>query len=137
MTVIVCIDDALGMLFNKRRQSRDEELRRRILSVVRQNNSKLLMNGYSAGQFERSENTLQDEDFLDNASKDDYCFVENTDITPYADAIDRMVIYKWNRIYPSDMKLSFMPGDNGMKLVSTYDFAGKSHERITEEIWTR
>jgi len=33
MIVAVCVDDKFGMLFNKRRQSKDRELRKDLLSL--------------------------------------------------------------------------------------------------------
>ena len=41
------------------------------------------------------------------------------------------IVYRWNRRYPSDRK--YTPADNGWELVSTEDFAGYSHPKITKE----
>lgn len=135
MNIIVCIDDEFGMLFNHRRQSRDRLLRERILMLTK--GKKLWMNLYSAKQFEEecAENIIVDEDSLHNAENGDYCFVETEDITKYISKIEKIVLYRWNRRYPSDFKFALDLSDWTME--STFEFAGSSHEKITEEIYRK
>ncbi len=135
MNVIVSIDDEYGMLFNLRRQSRDRLLRERILMLTK--GKKLWMNLYSAKQFEEecAENMFVDEDFLHNAGNGDYCFVENEDITKHIQKIEKIILYRWNRRYPSDFKFALDLSDWTME--STFEFAGSSHEKITEEIYRK
>ncbi len=135
MNIIVCIDDEYGMLFNLRRQSRDRLIRERILMLTK--GKKLWMNLYSAKQFEEecAENMFVDEAFLHNAGNGDYCFVETEDITKYIPKIEKIVLYRWNRRYPSDFKFSLDLSDWTME--STFEFAGSSHEKITEEIYRK
>lgn len=135
MHIIVCLDDRGGMLFNKRRQSKDSAIRRRILSGL--DGRRLLMNAYSFRQFESDEcadAVTVSENFLDDASAGDVCFVENADLLPYASQIESLTVYKWNRAYPSSVKF---PTELlcGKELVSTADFPGTSHDNITEEIY--
>ncbi len=135
MHIIVCVDDRGGMLFNNRRQSRDSAVRARILSGL--NGKRLLMNSYSFGQFEREDSTeriIVDDDFLDVAESGDVCFVENIDLLSYSNKIETITVYKWNRTYPSSVKLPKELIDQ-RKLVSRSDFVGSSHEKITEEIY--
>ncbi len=135
MVLIICVDDNNGMMFNNRRQSQDRELRKRIGEVSK--GHRLFMNNYSFKQFEDYEydNIIVDENFLDNAKNGDYCFVENTDIINYNSNIEKLIIYKWNRKYPSDVKFSLSL--KKWNLESSLDFKGYSHEKITEEVWTR
>lgn len=135
MNIIVCIDDDFGMLFNHRRQSRDKLLRERIIMITKE--KKLWMNSYSSKQFEEecAENIIVDEAFLHNAGNEDYCFVETEDITKHILKIERIVLYRWNRRYPSDFKFSLDLSDWTME--STFEFAGLSHEKITEEIYRK
>lgn len=130
MNIIVCLDDKNGMLFNKRRQSSDIRLIDRIMEIT--SHSTLLMNSYSAKQF--SDNIIINENFLNIAKAGEYCFVENCDIKDYKEKIEKIIIYRWNRVYPADM---FFPIEilEGLKLASTYEFKGNSHEKITEEIY--
>lgn len=135
MIIVVCLDDHNGMLFNRRRQSQDSCLRGRVLELC---GEKLLwMNAYSAGQFsEAAPNIRVAENFLEKAGAGEYCFVENTDMTAAAAWAEGLVIYRWNRTYPSDVKFPTELFSDKMRLVSTEDFAGSSHERITQEVYT-
>lgn len=131
MNIILCLDDKNGMLFNRRRQSRDSALCERVVALS--DGSNLWMNEYSSPLFP-NEKAQVDENFLEKAEQGDYCFVENTDITPFLNQIEKIIIYRWNRVYPSDKRI-----DEGVlvgrQLVESTDFAGSSHEKITEEIY--
>ena len=133
MKLIVCVDDNFGMLFNKRRQSKDSHLRADMLELTREGN--LWMNAYSAAQFVDASALHIDEAFLDKAAMDDYCFVENADIAPYAESILCVIVYRWNRSYPSDQKFPAELFETRWQLESTVDFAGSSHETITREVY--
>ena len=131
MNIIVCLDDRNGMLFNHRRQSMDKEVRKRILTITE--NKTLWMNDYSAKQFaEQVESITVAEDFLSRAGQDDYCFVENDPINAYIDKVQSIIVYRWNRTYPAD---TFFPKDCLSEKISTVDFSGNSHDRITEEVY--
>ncbi len=134
MTIFLCVDDKNGMMFNKRRQSSDRIVRQKMAEMSAGNT--IFMNSYSKGQFvEENINVSVDEVFLDNAGEGDFCFVENVDISPYYNKIKSIVIFKWNKVYPSDRKLDISLLD--MNMVDTFDFEGSSHDRITVEVWTR
>ena len=49
MIVVAVVDDNMGMMFNKRRQSKDRALRERILALA--GKGKLWMNEYTYQQF--------------------------------------------------------------------------------------
>jgi len=135
MIVIVCIDNNNGMMFNNRRQSQDCNLRKHILNLTK--DSKLYMNSYSYEQFSEEtniKNIIVDEDFLNKVSQKEYCFVENISLSTYADKIEKIVLYKWNRNYPSDFKLDINVNE-GWNMIYTSEFEGFSHEIITEEIY--
>jgi hypothetical protein len=135
MNIIVCLDDNGGMMFNHRRQSQDRILRERVIQLTAGRG--LWMNSYSQKLFADSDaaNIRASEKFLDDASSGDYCFVEDQSLLSYADRIERIVIYRWNRVYPHDM--AFDLPLNGWALLSTEDFVGSSHDRITEEVYGR
>jgi hypothetical protein len=135
MFVIICIDDNKGMMFNHRRQSQDKNLRNYILSEI--NNDKLWMNAYTYGQFSETQlqNIVVDEDFLKKAGQSEYCFVEDEDINPYLEKIEKIVLFKWNRKYPADFH--FNVDINGWDLVKTEELRGNSHEKITKEIYEK
>ena len=102
MTIIVCVDDNNGMLFHNRRQSRDSVLYKHIIEMTK--GKKLFMNDYSAKLFsdEQKEHIVVQNNFLEIASENDYCFVENTELSNYQNNIQEIVLYRWNRVYPAD-----------------------------------
>lgn len=134
MIIIVAVDNRNGLLFNKRRQSQDHILRKKIVEMTAQ--SHLWMNAYSMKQFsDRTETHLvEDENFLDNAKEGDYCFVENLSVVSYVSKIEQIILYKWNRDYPGDFFFD-IPLEPDWKLMEVEEFAGSSHEKITKEIY--
>jgi hypothetical protein len=48
-----------------------------------------------------------------------------------------VVIYKWNRRYPFDVKMEKLPTELGFKLESVYEFKGNAHDKITREVYKR
>lgn len=134
MFLIVCLDEQNGMLFNKRRQSMDKVVRERIVNLC--GHRPLWMNSYSASQFtERLSNFHIAEDFLDQAGTGSYCFVENEDVAPVSDRVEGIVLFRWNRRYPADVTFPVEQFCHRWRLNSTEDFAGSSHERITQEVY--
>ena len=133
MNIAVCLDDKNGMLFCGRRQSKDRYLRQQLLQLAQPD--ALWMNSFSAKQFEEGDAIGVAEDFLEHAPQGSWCFVENTDVLPYKEKIERIAIYRWNRLYPSDVKFPVEALWDGWQLISTRTFPGYSHEEITEEIY--
>lgn len=135
MKVIVCLDDNNGMLFNKRRQSQDKALRSDIINNLY--DQKLWMNAYSAKQFEESfrEFIVIDENPVESAGAEDYCFTENFLLSPYEERISALIIYRWNRKYPADMRFDISLAE--WELINTEEFPGNSHEKITREEYIR
>lgn len=134
MKVIVCVDNKGGMLFNQRRQSRDRELITDIEWFV--GKGVVRCNAFSAELFGDSKiNPEVSEEFLDEADDWDFCFVENKALVPYMEKIQQLVVYQWNRDYPADVFLD-LPIEQFLK-VETVEFAGKSHEKITRQVYVR
>lgn len=136
MHIIVCVDDRGGMLFNKRRQSRDRLLIADVLSELGE--KKLRISSFSRLLFEGFEDRcVIDDELLEKASDADICFVENIDLLPYVDKINKITVYRWNRSYPGDFFFSVDPLREGFELMSAYEFEGYSHDKITREIFER
>lgn len=133
MILAVCVDDKLGMLFNNRRQSKDRELRKDLLSLTDQT---LWVNEYTAKQFTEDEKMWLNiqEDYLDNIGEDDLCFVENLPLADYEEKVTKLILYRWNRIYPSDVRFPFDLAN--WELENEYEFKGYSHDMITRCIYT-
>lgn len=137
MIIIVAVDDSNGMIFNGRRQSQDRVLRQRILDLTV--GSRLWMNHYTQKQFADT-NAPQlniDEDFLSEAAPGEYCFVENVSVTPYEKWVEKIILFRWNRKYPSDFYFDIDMQGKEWHLESTEDFQGSSHNIITMEVYSR
>ncbi len=131
MIVMVCLDDNNGMLFNHRRQSHDKALCAYIQRLTE--GSRLWMNAYSAPFFAHASVA---EDFLEQAAQEDYCFVENLPLQPYEAKIERLLVFRWNRVYPADTYLDLIL-DGVWHLQRQEEFIGSSHDKITMEVYER
>lgn len=133
MILIVCIDKKNGMMFNKRRQSQDRVVRERILAHAV--NSKLWVSAYTAKQFTEGGNLIVDEDCLTKAGEGEYCFIEDKAIS--LENCEQVIVYHWNRQYPGDRFFTEDLKGRGYKKISETDFAGYSHDKITEQIFVK
>lgn len=135
MIIILCVDDNNGMMFNRRRQSQDRVLREDLLKLV--GTGRLRMNAYSKKQFTDfgAAQAVIGEDYLDQAENGDFCFVEDKEVRPYEDQAERIILYRWNRVYPADFY--FTLDLQGWTLEEMVEFAGSSHEKITREMYRR
>ena len=132
MTIYVCLDDKNGMIFNKRRQSRDaavlEDIRAGIPGPLTIDPfSEKLIQGAQIPYVLAPEAIPADAHF----------FLENrraADVVPVASTV---VIYRWNRHYPADTYWDVGLAEYGFARRETSEFAGKSHETITKEVYTR
>ena len=136
MKIIVCLDDREGMMFNRRRQSRDRVLIEDVLASM--DGGRLCMAEYSSSLFSACETPiLVREDFLDVAEEGDTCFVENRTLSAYVEKIQAITVYRWNRHYPADFYFDLKPESMGFRLVEQREFAGYSHEKITKEVYVK
>lgn len=136
MKVIVILDEHNGMQFNQRRQSRDAAIIHKIQGFM--NGEKLYLNAYSAELFKEADILLSvSADFLYQAGRGEYCFVENENLDTIREEIEEFIIFRWHRKYPRDFVLNILPEDCGMNCASMEEFTGNSHEKITMEVWRR
>ena len=133
MIVIACVDDRMGMLFNRRRQSQDAALRQRLLE--RAAGRTIWMSEYSARQFADcpADNIRVSDRCADRAGTGELWFVEDGRELIGARGAEELVLYRWNRSYPGDV--TFPWPLTGLTLMETADFPGTSHEKITEEVY--
>ena len=137
MILVAAVDDRLGIGFNHRRQSRDEMLRRDIICEAA--GAPIWMSAYSLKQFK--EETMQadlhySENFLFDAGNGEFCFAENILVSTVENRAERIILYRWNRTYPADIYFD-IDLSAGWFLAESVDFAGKSHEKITKEVYLR
>lgn len=134
MVVIACIDDNCGLMFNNRRQSRDRVVIEKIVNMA---DGQLWMNNYSYPLFEKMGQSRinVDDAFLNEAAEGDYCFIENCSLKPYEKYIEKIILFKWNRIYPADLHFDISLAN--WALSQSQEFVGNSHELITMEVYER
>lgn len=153
MYLIICIDDKGGMMFNRRRQTKDRTVTEDIAILCQ--NGRLYLSPYSALLWE-GENLTEDvvddgeekeqekadgapeyivtENPLERAGASDYCFVETGIPVEYIKEIERLICYRWNRKYPADV---FCGIDfDGWELDSQKEWKGYSHDKITRDIYS-
>ena len=128
MKLIVCLDDNNGMMFNKRRQSRDRVLIENALEICK--GEKLYTNEYSAKLF--PENTVEMFENIEQIGNS-FCFAEDFNVNE--EYVDEIIVYKWNRLYPADTYFNI--DLKNWSLIESVDFEGSSHEKITREIYRR
>lgn len=132
MHLIFCIDDRDGISFCGRRLSRDSALNEHILRLSA---GHILWMNHDSSKLFPEDTVVADADFLCKAGPGDYCLVETTPVPDTLENLESVILYHWNRSYPSTVKF---PREllSGMRLVHTEYFPGNSHEKITMERYT-
>ena len=135
ITAIITVDDRMGIAFNKRRQSRDRMI---IEDVAKSSDGVIYISSYSEQLFEEyKDKTTVVTEPLKVCPDGGCCFLEMTNLNPFLNDISTLVVYRWNRLYPSDKKLDIDPQVCGFEIASTDEFAGYSHDIITKEIYVK
>jgi len=116
------------MLFNKRRQSRDSA----VLADIRASIADVL----TIDPF--SEKMIRDAEIPyvlaeEPLPEDVHFFLEARSASEVIPLASSVVIYRWNRHYPADIR--FDADLSGFILQSTSEFRGRSHETITKEVY--
>ena len=128
MILAVCVDDKMGLQFNRRRQSRDSAVVADILAQA----EPVWIHPFSEKLF--AGKAVADEAWLSKAGAGEWCFCEDRSYLEHIDKIEKIVLYRWNRVYPRDMVFEF-PGL--WKLAERTEFGGSSHEISTREVYTK
>lgn len=128
MTIYVCLDDRDGMRFNNRRQSRDASVLEDIRSSIPDT---LYIDPYSEQLIREASIPYT----LGEPSEESHFFLEARAASELMPLVSRVVIYRWNRHYPADVRFD---GDlSGFTLESSIEFPGRSHDTITKEVYVR
>ena len=133
MTVVVCVDEQGGILFNHRRVSSDRAAIGNLLEYI--GDMPLYMSQYSSKLFPDVARICVCNDYLERAGGEDAVFLEETAPDAFWNKVQRLIVYRWNRLYPSDVQFPLEYLSGKCKLESSFDFAGNSHERITREVY--
>ena len=129
MTLYICLDDRNGLKFNKRRQSRDAAL---LEDIRNQLTGNLLIEPFSEKLIQEAEIPY----VLPPETAEDY-FSEDIPSEELLNRTERLVIYRWNRHYPADVRWNPDLSALGFSLVETTEFPGTSHEKITREVYEK
>ena len=129
MTLYICLDDRNGLQFNKRRQSRDSAVLEDIRS---QCTGKLLINLFTEKLIQEAEIPY----VLPPEKAGDF-FAEEIPSDELMEQTGKIVIYRWNRHYPADIRWEPDLAAMGFVLKETEEFPGTSHEKITREVYER
>lgn len=127
MTLYICLDDRNGLKFNKRRQSRDAALLEDIRSQL---TGKLCIDPYSEKLIQEAEIP-----YILLPETADAFFAEDIPSEEILAQTEKIVIYRWNRHYPADIRWEPDLAAMGFALQETTEFAGTSHEKITREVY--
>lgn len=130
MTVIMCADKNGAVMFNKRRCSQDQAVIADILAAFP--GQPICISAYSAPLF--AEAAVKIIDSPEALQAQDVVFLEDIPFTQIAEKCDTLIVYRWDRAYPGDVKLVI---DGSFTLVSAEEFAGFSHEKITKEVYKK
>lgn len=138
MILIFTLDDNNGTRMVGKRQSKDRTVADKIIEFA---------NGKPIYMSVKSVSFFKDLTFLDKETKfimvDDFnnlpddaiCFAEEVVSDEILNKSEKLVVYRWNRIYPSlsQDRLNL----NGYTKTIIEEFTGYSHDKITVEIYTR
>lgn len=130
---IYVVDKNFGMLFNKRRQSKDSVLIEDIVKKVQDSNGSLWLSDYSRELFESKDIPMKNIlELNNNAKEEDFLFIEDVDVENFADEVEYH-IYKWDKVYPADKKFEF-PSPLSYEIKEGTTLIGSSHEKIESYI---
>lgn len=125
LTVITFLDEKNGMMFNNRRQSKDEVVKKYIKEIIGEET--LYLSAYSKKYYDFGKEVNK---FNNSMS---FALVEDPKNMPLS--IDKFIIFYWNRHYPAD---SFFNCDlNKYVVTNETEIVGKSHEKITVRTYER
>ena len=135
MNTYICLDDRNGMLFNRRRQSRDSAVLEDIRAQIPE---ELTIDPFSEKLIQASgiPYVLAGEN-LAAVPENVHFFAENRTAEELMPLTHRLVIYCWNRHYPADVRWNVDPVEAGFTLTERLEFPGSSHETITREVYIR
>lgn len=135
MTIVVCMDIQGGVLFNKRRVSSDRLLIDDLLQLIA--GQRICLRPNTAKLFPAEANLRITETCVDDVLQDEVLFLEEAVSDHLLNNADKLILYHWNRAYPSDVRFPKETLSDRWKLESSVDFSGNSHERITREVYVR
>lgn len=143
MVIVACADDLYGIMFNHRRQSKDSAVTEDICRMLEseEDNVYMWIRQYSSSLFvdkeELGKRIIVDDAFSEKCNKADFCFIEGEISAELLGSARKVILYRWNRVYPSDCKIDSAVLEEAFIKTEITEFAGSSHELITKEIYIK
>lgn len=137
MTVIICVDNNGGILFNGKRQSKDRIFRKYLLDIVEKKNSRIAMTPYTYGQFQEDKRKELIDVKNTFSFDENYIFLEQS-IPISWEKVNNLILCCWNRDYPTDEYFNLPIGVECI-LRNTEEIVSDSHTLTIEtyEVHTR
>lgn len=133
MRAAFCIDDMGGILFGGRRVSADSAVFDDLKTLY---TKKLYVTPFSVGLMQRyGIEYVSADNIFDAAEDDDMIFAENISLATHLKDLSEIIVYRWNRRYPSDFKTDI--DFSALILTDSRDFKGTSHDKITRNIYKK
>ena len=133
MTIVVCIDDQGGILFNHRRVSADCAVISDLMELAGEQT--ICMRPYSAKLFPVQGSIRVTEQYLSDTCPGEILFLEDAVPENLMTNAKKLIVYRWNRLYPSDVRFPLDLLQRLGKPESSVDFRGNSHSKITREVY--
>ena len=131
MKLVVCLDENNGIKFFGKRQSQDELQRKNLFELI--GNLKLFLTEYSYNLYKDIEFNFEIIDENTEIIKNSVFLYEGDFLEKFLPSVDEIIVYFWNRDYPFDETFDEFLQDC-WKEIETFEFKGKSHEKITRKI---
>lgn len=139
MTLVITVDEAMGLAFGGKRQSRDRELTRDIWRMA--DGRRIVAAEYSRLLFEEAQIDVSGMLFAPDpalaAEATDVVLLELGAAEAELLAADELVIYCWNRRYPATVKLDPELIERHFVKADEREFVGNSHEKLTRVTYKR
>lgn len=132
MIFIFTLDNSNGTQFCGKRQSKDKIVAGHILNYA--NGKPVYMKEKSTSFFENTDKLIHIDNF-ENLENDAICFAEEVVSAKLLEKAEYIIVYRWNRSYPSIVKDRL--DLSGYTKRTVEEFAGNSHEKITVEIYSK
>ena len=145
MKIVFVLDQKNGMMFNRRRQSFDQAIIKKIVEDVNEVEGRLWVSDYSKELFASYDvNTMPLEEFdLSKVSDNDVVYVENIGVDLEAMIANKEMsveldFYRWDKVYPSDKKMIFTKEMlDAFFVKDSYEMSGETHDVISVEVWNK
>lgn len=127
MTLILWAGKNGEMLFNRRRCSRDSQVIADIFAIY--DPAQICVSAYSSPLFPgaRVIDVWQE-------AENGVLFLEDFPLSPALDQTKRLIVYRFDRVYPADVRLEI---PQAFHLKESREFSGSSHDKITREVYEK